>query len=83
MECGMNVRNTEYHPYAACLMFKSCRSEKTVRENLGYVREDTPRLSWLLENMHRKGFEDKGCGIVIREDIDAAILEENAQSDSR
>lgn len=33
-ECGMIVTLGEYHPYAACLMYKGCKDEKTVRENL-------------------------------------------------
>lgn len=33
-ECGMVVTLGEYHPYAACLMYKGCKNEKTVRENL-------------------------------------------------
>ena len=33
-ECGMALRCGEYHPYAACLMFKSCGNRDTVRNNL-------------------------------------------------
>jgi len=33
-ECGMPCRPGEYHPYAACLMFKACRNSDTVRGNL-------------------------------------------------
>lgn len=33
-ECGMLVRGQEYHPYAACLMFKGCHDAETVRANL-------------------------------------------------
>lgn len=36
-ECGMWVQPGEYHPYAACLMFKACRSSQTVRANLEAV----------------------------------------------
>jgi hypothetical protein len=42
--CGMLCTATEYHPYAACLMFKACNDPKTVRDNLqavlahGYLR---------------------------------------------
>lgn len=36
-ECHMLVEDGEYHPYAACLMFKSCRNGDTVRENLRAV----------------------------------------------
>ena len=37
-ECGMLVENNEYHPYAACLMFKSCKDNEMVRGNLISVR---------------------------------------------
>ena len=33
-ECGMACAVGEYHPYAACLMFKACHSSVTVRANL-------------------------------------------------
>jgi transposase-like protein len=36
--CGMPCGN-EYHPYAACLMFKQCRDRKTVEANLAAVVE--------------------------------------------
>jgi hypothetical protein len=36
-ECGMPVRLGEYHPFAACLMFKGCRNQKTVRLNLDAI----------------------------------------------
>lgn len=40
-DCGMVVRTpTEYHPYAACLMFKACHDGDTVRANLEAVRSD-------------------------------------------
>jgi hypothetical protein len=35
-ECGMPTGG-EYHPYAACLMFKACRDSKTVKANLDEV----------------------------------------------
>jgi len=39
-ECGMRLkRGGEYHPYAACLMFKACFSTETVRRNLQAVVE--------------------------------------------
>ncbi len=34
MECGMLVKATEYHPYAACLMFKAGHNEGMVRANI-------------------------------------------------
>lgn len=36
--CGMPCTPTEYHPYAACLMFKACHNSETVRANLDDVR---------------------------------------------
>jgi hypothetical protein len=33
-ECGMLVEPGEYHPYAACLMFKACGDASVVRANL-------------------------------------------------
>lgn len=30
----MLVASSEYHPYAACLMFKACQDASTVRKNL-------------------------------------------------
>lgn len=33
-ECGMLVSLGEYHPFAACLMFKGCGDSATVRDNL-------------------------------------------------
>ena len=36
-ECGMPVRLGEYHPFAACLMFKGCQSSSTVRANLDAI----------------------------------------------
>ena len=49
-DCGMMCSATEYHPYAACLMFKGCGDAQVVRENLQSVltrggvepRQETP-----------------------------------------
>lgn len=38
-ECGMSVEDGEYHPFAACLMFKACKDSETVRANLDSVIE--------------------------------------------
>jgi hypothetical protein len=35
--CGMACRPGEYHPYAACLMFKATKDERAVRMNLSKV----------------------------------------------
>lgn len=38
-ECGMALREPyEYHPYAACLMFRGCTDGDVVRANLNAVR---------------------------------------------
>jgi hypothetical protein len=37
-ECGMLVDVNEYHPYAACLMFKACHDNSIVQANLDAVR---------------------------------------------
>ena len=36
-ECGMPVASGEYHPYAACLMFRGCLDSQVVRANLSSV----------------------------------------------
>ena len=38
-ECGMECEPKEYHPYAACLMFKQTGSKAQVRGNLNAVVE--------------------------------------------
>ena len=35
--CGMNCAPGEYHPYAACLMYRECHSQDVVRANLQQV----------------------------------------------
>lgn len=37
VECGMLCDPLEYHPYAACLMFKACGDSKVVHENLSAI----------------------------------------------
>lgn len=36
-DCGMPGTPNDYHPYAACLMFKACHSSEVVRANLQAV----------------------------------------------
>ena len=36
-ECGMPVKDSAFHPYAACLMFKACNNSDTVTKNLEAV----------------------------------------------
>ena len=33
-QCGMPAKDGEYHPFAACLMYDSCKCSTTVRANL-------------------------------------------------
>lgn len=42
-ECGMVCEPGEYHPYAACLMFKACQNSATVRANLEAVKRHAKR----------------------------------------
>jgi hypothetical protein len=44
-ECGMVVAAGEYHPYAACLMFKACHDGDKVRESLRAVLNDARRTA--------------------------------------
>lgn len=52
-ECGMPCALGEYHPYAACLMFKACNDGDTVRSNLAAVRASGAREAdatvWLID----------------------------------
>jgi hypothetical protein len=45
-DCGMTVSNGEYHPYAACLMFKACHDSETVRANLTAVMAYGAQDEW-------------------------------------
>lgn len=36
-QCGMPVGPDQYHPYAACLMFKQCHDSRTAQDNLWAV----------------------------------------------
>ena len=47
-DCGMPCASSEYHPYAACLMFKHCRNSETVRANLQAVRQQG-RVAGIME----------------------------------
>ena len=45
-ECGMPVESGEYHPFAACLMFKACHDSETVKANLWAVQERSMKIGW-------------------------------------
>jgi hypothetical protein len=49
-ECGMPVSG-EYHPYAACLMFKASRNAKVVKENLDAVLSEGEALAYAKRNI--------------------------------
>lgn len=38
-ECGMDVLTKQYHPYAACLMFKQTRNSETTNRALVSVMD--------------------------------------------
>jgi len=38
-ECGMPVDYGEYHPHAACLMFKACGDAEEVRAQLASIKK--------------------------------------------
>jgi len=40
----MPCRPDEYHPFAACLMFKACHNSETVRASLEPLRAEVERL---------------------------------------
>jgi len=57
-ECGMAVRLGEYHPFAACLMFKGCKNSTTVRANL-----DAIAYEWKAIGIREKEHEARrSCG---------------------
>jgi hypothetical protein len=51
-ECGMPCTPTEYHPFAACLMFKACHNSETVKANLGAIQEPYWELLYAVESKH-------------------------------
>ena len=51
-ECGMPVQWGDYHPYAACLMFKGCGDAETVNKHLNAIKDQWYELG------KRKGLTD-------------------------
>lgn len=43
-ECGMPVQLGEYHPFAACLMFKGCKDPSVVRANINAICKEWKRI---------------------------------------
>lgn len=39
-DCGMVCEPTEFHPFAACLMFKACHNGGLVRDSLQFLAEE-------------------------------------------
>ena len=62
-ECGMGCNAGEYHPYAACLMFKQCRNSETVRANLQDVRDDSYQQGRVEGLREAAGMVDDDCYI--------------------
>ena len=45
-ECGMELRRGDYHPFAACLMFKACGDRETVQRNLIEIQNAWKRIGY-------------------------------------
>ena len=48
-ECGMPCDTREFHPFAACLMFKQTKDARLVRSNLEFVLEQGRKQSLEIE----------------------------------
>lgn len=73
-ECGMACEPGEYHPFAACLMFKGCHNSKTVRANL----PDIAQLRQLVQKEEMREWIElmlidlsHGGGVLIKGNTDA------------
>lgn len=51
-DCGMPCSPNEYHPYAACLMFKACHNSETVKANLDAIRAPYWELLYAVAQKH-------------------------------
>lgn len=76
--CGMLCTPTEYHPYAACLMFKACHNSETVRANLDAVRAPQPLTNEQVNRAVNAWFgkptpPGAGYGYRMRRAIEAAL----------
>ena len=46
--CGMvPLRNREYHPYAACLMYRASKDANVVRTNLQAILDEGEMVEWV------------------------------------
>jgi hypothetical protein len=68
-DCGMPCSPNEYHPYAACLMFKACHDGEQVRANLNATRLDG----------YNKGWDD---GIASMRQVEAIVADAAALKES-
>lgn len=77
-ECGMPCAPGEYHPYAACLMFKACHNSGTVRSNLEAVRTqpvarepltDEQAMELVSAAMQKHGITLTGHGVAFAVDV--------------
>ena len=64
-ECGMQVDAGEYHPYAACLMFRACASAQTVRTNLKAVLDKSSAMPIVLPTTKEPAKPSKDDMLVI------------------
>lgn len=44
-ECGMDTAVNEYHPYAACLIFKGCHDAEVTRANMDLLIDKGYRMA--------------------------------------
>lgn len=51
-DCGMPCAPNEYHPYAACLMFKACHNSETVKANLQAIQAPYWELLYAVAKKH-------------------------------
>jgi len=78
-DCGMPCASSEYHPYAACLMFKHCRNSETVRANLQAVRQQgrVAGLRECLDMLEGEIARDRDSGVLesLRQRMEAKLEE--------
>jgi len=81
-ECGMGCKAGDYHPYAACLMFKACHDSETVMDNLRAIGASTyhqGRVAGLKEAAKEVVFHAYARDAAIAFEIKANKLEQQTQ----
>lgn len=73
-ECNMTVFAGEYHPFAACLMYKGCGDEKQVRDNLNAVKDYSRTVLKEIAEVNRE-MRDKFLGPQKLRDVDKENFE--------